>query len=160
VLNEGIDYLPSHWFIAGSRSCATPIYGSILIMDTEIAGVIKLEYQTLGGIWSLDLDHIAVILSDIIHNPRTTSWDEVIDKPISFPPIDHEWNLVDMVGASDIVNSLNNITAAVVQKQITGLGPHLADYNNPHKLTAAKLGCYTKAEVDAKIAQAIANLGI
>ena len=149
TLKPGIDYVPSHWFIAASRACAKPIYGSISIMDDTLAGALSLTYQTLGGIWSVSLTSIAEILSDTLHNPRTTSWDEVIDKPIAFPPIDHEWNLVDMVGASEVYESINGVRDAIIASQVSGLPAHVANKENPHQVTAAQVGAYSRAESDA-----------
>ena len=158
TLVEGLDYLPTHWFISASRACVSPIYGSILIMNSDLVGAISLEYQTVGGIWCLDTDKILLVLSDTMHNPRTTTWDEVIDKPIVFPVIDHEWNLSDMVGVSDVVTKLDEVRTTILNKQVTGLPAHILDHSNIHEVTAAQVGSYSKAEVDALIAQTISSL--
>lgn len=116
ILNEGVDYQLTHWFISGSRACAKPIYGSISILDLQLSGVITLTYQTVGGIWTQETSKLAEILADRLHNPRITAWDVVVDMPISFPPIDHEWDLVDMVGMSDVVTGLGAIETAIIEK--------------------------------------------
>ena len=113
ILTVGIDYYPTHWFISASRACASGIYGSITFLDLTLNGIVNLTYQTIGGNWTIDSSTIATILANVTSNPRTTSWEEVTNYPIVFPPTPHQWNLVDMVGASDIVNSINNIQAAL-----------------------------------------------
>lgn len=140
ILVKGVDWYESHEFISASRACANPIFGSISFLNTSLAGVVTLSYQTLGGIWVQDETRITQILADVLHNPRVTSWDEVIDMPYAFPPIDHEWNLVDMVGASDIVAQLQGIEDQLRASGQNGLANHLADVNNPHKVTASQVG--------------------
>lgn len=153
TLVNGVDYLCSHWFIAASRSVAKPVYGSISIVDSKLAGVVTMQYQTLGGIWSMNADNITTILSDKVHNPRVTSWDEVIDKPILFPVIDHEWDITDLFGVSKLVESINSVEQAIVNKVSTGLPIHISDYGNPHNVTAAQLNCYTKDEITLLLKQ-------
>lgn len=140
VLVEGIDFLFSHWFISASRACSRPIYGSISFLNTELAGTIVLEYQTLGGMWTLDETQIARILADKLHNPRITSWDSVSEMPAKFPVVDHEWDLVDMVGAKDLEKALNNIRDAILAAGGGDISSHLLDYNNPHRTTKTHVG--------------------
>lgn len=139
-LVEGVDYLPTHQFIAASRACASPIYGSISFINTSLAGVVKITYQTLGGIWAQDEAKIAEILADKLHNPRTTSWDVVTDQVVSFPVIDHEWDLDDMVGMTEVVGALTAIEDQLRQQGQQGLADHIADTNNPHATTKAQVG--------------------
>ena len=140
TLVEGQDYYCTHEFISASRACATPIAGSISFTNLDLTGVILLEYQTLGGIWTQDEAKIAEILADRLHNPRITAWDEVVDMPISFPPIDHEWDLVDMVGQAEVLEALQAIEDVLRQTGDAGLAQHLADLNNPHQTTKAQVG--------------------
>lgn len=139
-LTEGIDYYCTHQFHDASLACATPICGSISFLNWTLAGVVQLEYQTIGGIWNIDAAAIAQILADRLHNPRITTWEQVTDQPVSFPVIDHEWNLVDLVGMSQVVAALNTIEVALRQTGSTGLAAHLVDYTNPHKVNATQVG--------------------
>lgn len=113
TLVEGIDYYCTHWFIAASRGCSANIYGSVSFLDLSLAGVISWTYQTIGGVWTVDHVAIAQILADRLHNPRITAWDVVVDLPVSFPPIAHAWDVVDLVGASAIVTGLAGIESII-----------------------------------------------
>jgi len=139
LLVEGQDYYCTHEFISASRACSTPIAGSISFTNLNLVGVIIIDYQTLGGIWTQDEQKIAEILADRLHNPRITAWDEVVDMPISFPPIDHDWDLDDMVGQKEVLEALNAIEDVLRQTGDAGLANHLADFNNPHRVTAEQL---------------------
>lgn len=136
----GQDWLPTHEFIAASRACASPIAGSISFLNLMLAGQIWITYQTLGGIWTIDTNKISEILADRLHNPRITAWDVTVDMPVTFPVIDHPWDLVDMVGMSEVVASLNAIEDQLRQQGQAGLAAHLADTNNPHQVTKAQVG--------------------
>jgi hypothetical protein len=137
---EGRDYYLSHHFISASRACARPVYGSITFLDTDTAGVARITYQTVGGDWTLDEQTIAEILANNLNNPRTSSWEQIVEMPVMFPVIDHQWNLVDMVGASDLVESMDNVRDALLQTSDGGLPQHIADKNNPHEVSKAQVG--------------------
>ncbi|BDD79588.1 hypothetical protein [Burkholderia phage FLC9] len=140
TLVEGEDYYACFEFISASRACAKPIWGGVQFINPLLSGVIKLQYQTLGGIWTLDTTTISALLADRLANPRITAWEQVVDQPVMFPVIDHEWDLVDLVGASDIVAALGGIEDMLRQTGSTGLAAHLADFTNPHRVTATQVG--------------------
>ena len=176
-LVEGVDYYCTHQFIAASRACATPIFGSITFLDLQLIGVVTLTYQTIGGDWVIDDSAIAAILADRLHNPRITAWDVVTEYPATFPVIDHEWDLVDLVGASDVVTALNNInntllqrvtqiaqqastySAAEIDAKLAPILAHVASTSNPHQTTAAQVDSYNKAEATILINAAATSAG-
>lgn len=125
-LVEGIDFLFCFQFIAASRSCAKPIYGGISFLNLELAGVVTLVYQTVGGEWTLDPVKINEILSDTVRNPRVTSWEHVAQVPTLFPVVDHEWNLTDLVGMSDVVDKVDQVAQAIANKPVP---PPVVDYS-------------------------------
>lgn len=140
TLVEGVDYVPSHYFHDASLACARPIYGSIIFLDSQLTGAVRMAYQTLGGDWTLNSAKIVEILSNKLTNPRRVTWEQVADLPYAFPPIDHDWHLDDMVGMSEIVDVLEGIRDALIASGEGGLAAHLADFNNPHQTTKAQVG--------------------
>lgn len=140
-LVKGVDWYPTHKFMDASLACAKPISGSISFLNTSLEGIILLEqYQTVGGNWVLDSNKIALILADRLHNPRVTSWEQVVERPFDFPVIDHEWNLIDMVGMKDVVSSLLGIEEQLRMAGQGGLNAHIIDYSNPHKVDKTHVG--------------------
>lgn len=121
TLVEGIDYYFSHMFVGASRAIGKPVYGSITLLDMNITGVGTFVYQTLGGTWAANTTTINTVLSDILRNPRTTTWEMVANVPTVFPPVTHNWDLVDMVGETELVNAINLISAAIAAKSATNL---------------------------------------
>lgn len=136
----GVDWYGCFEFISASRACAKPIWGGVSILNTQLSGVLIMQYQTLGGVWAINEQQIAELLAYNLHDPRVTAWEQVIEQPIAFPVIDHEWDLVDLVGATDVVNALTAIQQAILAQNGGGLAQHLADFNNPHHTTNAQVG--------------------
>ena len=118
TLVEGIDYNFSFQFIAASRSCGKAAYGGVSFLDTTLAGVVTLSYQTVGGNWTIDPVQINLILSDVARNPRITSWETVASVPTLFPTVDHEWNLQDLVGMSDVVTKIEDVSLAIANRPV------------------------------------------
>lgn len=158
-LVPGVDYYPTHYFIGASRSCAKEIYGSITFLNLSLRGSVTLSYQTLGGEWTVDTAKIAELLADQLHNPRTTAWEQIMDVPTLFPVIDHDWNLVDMVGMKDVVAALNLTITAIANNGTSISEQHLNNFDNPHMVTAEQLGAATKADLEAEVRSQIQDLG-
>lgn len=157
---EGVDFYLGHHFLSASRATAKPIYGSINILDDTFIGTIIIDqYNTLGGDWTQDENKIAQIVADQLYNPRIVSWEYVVDVPYSFPVINHEYDIVDMVGMAQVVAELNLIAKSISDTGDSGLLVHLADKNNPHSVTKAQVGLgsvqnygiATKAQAEAGV---------
>lgn len=153
-LVKGVDFYLTHKFMDASLATMHPIYGSITFLRRDIVGTVILTYQTLGGVWTIDDQAILQILAETSRNPRETTWEQVVERPIDFPVVDHEWNLDDMVGAKEIVQGIAGIEAAILSGLDPGQGgmswaQHIQNYNNPHQTTAFQTGAYTIAQVNA-----------
>lgn len=140
TLVEGVDYALTHRFHDASLACGKPIYGSYTLNDHSMGGVIELEYQSLGGPWTLSDAKIIEILENNLTNPRTTTWEMIADPPHEFPVVDHPWELTDLVGASAVVEKLNAIEDAIRDSAAGANDLHVNDYNNPHQTTKAQVG--------------------
>jgi len=142
TLVEGVDFVLGYQFLGASRATAKPVYGAISIYDRVLTGVLEVTYSTLGGQWTINEEAAAELLANVMANPRITTWEQVVEQPATFPVIDHEWNLVDLVGASEVVDSLEGIRVAIAEGgSSTNVAiAHIADENNPHNTTKAQVG--------------------
>lgn len=136
----GVDYLHGHYFYAASRSIGQMVYGSIHIYNRTYQGTLSIRYQSIGGEWTLDEQGITELLANVILDPRITTWEQVTDVPSTFPPINHEWNIVDMVGMTQVVGKLEEIEQAILARDAATGSSHLTDYDNPHQTTKAQTG--------------------
>jgi hypothetical protein len=158
TLVSGKDYYPAYVFLSASRACAAPIAGGLVFLNNALVGALTLQYQTLGGNWTLDLNTLTEIVANATVNPIVVSWEEITDLPEIFPPIAHIWDVDDLVGADDIITAIDAITDAVLAGGQQGLAEHEANHNNPHVVTAAQVGAYTTTQSDANLAAAVSTL--
>lgn len=164
-LHIGIDFYMSHKFGEASLATMHPIYGSISFLRRDIVGTLIVNYQTLGGDWTIDEQKILEILANQTRNPRVTAWEQVANPPREFPVVNHPWNLDDMVGQKEILEILERFYLAFVASLDPNggggaLAAHLADLANPHQTTPAKIGAYTTQQVDQLLTHYLAANGI
>lgn len=145
MLQRGTDWAPGHKFVKASaelESIKGGVYASILFYDPRLAGQIEfVEYQTLGGTWTLDRNRILELMSNRIIDPRSVSYEVIANKPEVFPPIDHNHPIIDTIGYSELVNSNYDISAAIRERTEDWL-------QNPPILMDEY---YTKDQVDAML---------
>lgn len=140
TLTKGIDYYFANQFLDASRACAKPVFGAISFLDTDTSGILSISYNTMGGDWTLTTAEISRILAEEMRNPRITAWEQITNLPVRFPVVSHEWNLVDMVGASKVVESLDGIRNTILSINGGGLANHISNFLNPHKVTKSQVG--------------------
>lgn len=140
LLVEGKDYHCTHYFHAASHGVARRVYGSITMLDKTLIGVLEINYQTLGGDWVLDASADLTRLTNTLTNPRITTWEEVVDVPYQFPPIDHQWDLEDLKGVEAILPILESMTEAIRDSAGSSFALHIADKANPHSVTKDQVG--------------------
>lgn len=83
-LFPGVDYYLSHHFMDASLATMHEIYGSISFLRRDIVGTLIVDYNTLGGIWTLDAAQITEILANRVYNPRIRTWEQVTNRPVDF----------------------------------------------------------------------------
>ena len=110
------DYYPALPYIGASGSIGKMIYGAVSINTTLANGTIRFTYQTLGGDWCADRDYVLEALANKVYNPRTTVWDIITNKQQLFPPINHDQNLDYVYDSGEMINGLNEIADAILQR--------------------------------------------
>lgn len=140
-LTEGIDYYPALQYIGASRATGKPVYGAISFNNLTLNGEVEISYQTVGGEWTLDIPKLTEITANIIHNPRTTTWESITNPPDHFPPLAHAWQLDDMVGQQEILEALDGIEQAILAGDADAdLLNHISNFGNPHRVTKQQVG--------------------
>ena len=118
TLTYGVDFSFGYKFITASISCGKSIYGAIVLYDQELAGSIEVTYQTLGGEWEIT-EAIALDLeSTAVEDPRGTTWEEIVVPANEFPVVDVDYNLNDLIGEVDLIESIEGIASEVSASQI------------------------------------------
>ena len=140
ALVEGIDYNFGYHFAYASHTIGLPVYGAITFYDRTMEGQLRMEYQTIGDDWVLDDQKFSELLLNVAYNPRIANWEQVVELPREFPVVNHSFNIDDFVGMSEVVDELDAIEKAILQKNAGGLADHLIDKSNPHEVTKAQVG--------------------
>ena len=140
TLVEGIDYYPVLPYMAASRSIGQSIYGGLSIISTLAQGVVRLQYQTLGGSWTADPDYVYNQLLTSVYNNRTTWWDRLTNVQQIFPPMDHEHVADDIEGHQALLEKLDTIREAILNQPNTipellaKFLAHIEEEGNVHNL--------------------------
>lgn len=113
ALIEGTDYIFTHHFVEASQHLNAPIYGSIMFMNRAYVGDVYLNYQTIGGAFTLDDYGVVESLTRSLYNIRTVTWDQILGVPVAFPVVPHPHDVADLTGMAEVVTMLGNILTAL-----------------------------------------------
>lgn len=114
-LQEGIDYT-CEWPVlstADNTEGYTPLYGGIQFIDNAITGQFELQYQTIGGQYALDGVTIAQALANQANDPLTTTYEDIIGRPLKLPPLEHVHSIEDFVGFEDLCREIVLLKEAI-----------------------------------------------
>lgn len=141
-LAEGVDFYNVLPYMAAQRSIGRPIYGGMAMISSLPQGTIRIRYQTLGGTWCADADHVYARLLESVFNQRMTWWDTITNVQDLFPPTEHTNDLGDLTGIPEILAKLEAIRVALLTPRAPdpSLPAHLLASGNVHHLTLSDLG--------------------
>lgn len=143
ILTKGVDYQYGLSYNQATQQVLKPVYGAISILNSDYNGTFEIEYRTMGGEFTLDTQTITEILINLLTDPRTVSWDRIVDPPLVFPPIHHLQQIQDFVNFDDAVAAMNALGDKVLQAYelfYPAFTRHLEDRTNPHGVTKADIG--------------------
>jgi uncharacterized FlaG/YvyC family protein len=187
-LATGLNLNTSQWYPAQLYTQPTlqfgsPIYSLIMITDGTVSDNIALTYQAVGGPYSTSQQALVDYINNLDLDSRPVSWPAIINKPDGYTPSPHLQDVGTVYGFEYIVQSLDRLTYAIqvgdaayndsllayVDAQNTGLSnelaalqaqltAHINNISNPHQVTAAQVGAYTKSQSDSNLSSAVATL--
>ena len=153
-----MDTVPTGMF--GKEIC-----GIILIKDTAVSSKIEIDYQTVGGQYSLNSQAIVDMLNSAAFDNRPVNWGDIISKPDVFTAAAHFHDAGDIYGFEYVVTAIERLRSAIligdsashdeiyryidntftlVNQRITqveaNINAHKADLANPHQTTKAQVG--------------------
>lgn len=147
IIAPEVGWVGTHVFLDASHSTANRICGSFSLKNIN-TGVVSFDYRTVGGKWNISENQIIEIISNTLANPRTTTWEQVTGVPEIFPVIAHNWRIDDLVGAFELMESIDSIAETINQKYDEDEYLHALDTNNPHATTAQQTGAYSSQQID------------
>lgn len=178
LLVEDVDYYPAEFYPIPSQITGKQVCAIIIIKNETVGSTITAQYQAVGGEWSTSVQAIINQIERLNLDDRPVSWPAIINKPEEgYPAAHHLHDAGDIHGFEYVVHSLEKIRSAIllgdvashdeiyayidsidtalralIASQGNAITSHVNDRLNPHQVTAAQTGAYTKAETDTRIA--------
>lgn len=119
TLIQGQDYSPVLPYLGATTSIGKPVYGGIYMLGTINTGTVSIQYQTLGGVWAASSKSILKTMMQEMYNPRTAVYDDIVNLPTCFPPMNHTENIDNIYGMDKLVNYINNLSTIAASKPQT-----------------------------------------
>jgi len=117
TLTYGVDYVAAELHQEASLKYGKEICSVILIINPNVSSTGTVTYQTLGGSYLNDSYAIANLYESVINDTRPISWDNVYNKPTTFPLTLHRHLLEDVYGFEPVVDALERIKQAITLGQ-------------------------------------------
>jgi hypothetical protein len=160
-------YVATQLLVDMSLRTGLDICSVIVLTDTTLPPDLQVSvtYQVLGGPYSASVDAIQQLIDALDLGNQPVNWGDILGKPVLFPPAPHLHDLGDIYGFEYLVAALERIVQAIyigddaqltaiyayIDNQIAGLQSsiaansaaltaHLANYSNPHRVTATQVG--------------------
>lgn len=174
--NDGTQWYPSVLYPQPTKQFGMPVYAVIVISDPTVSQNILVDYQVVGAEYSYSQEAALTQIEALNLDDRPITWPNIVGTPDEFNPSAHFQNFDTLYGMEYLVNSVymlanailngnapaidqvlayvdqqnanQNDTTANIQASLTA---HLQDTGNPHRTTAAQVGAYTTAQVDAAL---------
>jgi hypothetical protein len=171
-LEPWVDFQPVHHFPEASKKTGRSCTCFIKILNESVVGDVFLEYQVIGGLYNYNSVTLENLLWAIINDERDVLWDNINNKPATYPPSYHIHDIfLDTYGWDDRIAFANWVADGVIlrgetlnyeafthkvdtvmaqikrlQAEINGeILTHSNETENPHNDTATALG-YTKLQ--------------
>lgn len=142
VLTENSGYTVGNLFNELSQQTYKGLFGTLVFTKLTAPIQVRLQYATLGGGFVLNDTEYANAVVNILANPRSLFWEQLVGLPETYPPIDH------IHAADDTLNYqgyLDAFTVALAQfhnqleTYLRTATDHIDAEGNVHSLTKADL---------------------
>jgi len=147
LLSRGIDYQLTELHQETSLKYGQEIISVILIINKNVSPEIRVNYNVLGGHFTNDSTAIANMYQAVINDNRPVQWENVLNKPLEYPPALHRHLLEDVYGFEAVVDAIERLRNAItlnnvplieayfdyIQSLLGGLRCEDVRYNLPNK---------------------------
>ena len=182
VLVAGQDYEFDNLYQMASEHAKAEVAAIIVITNTEVSNTISVDYQCIGGLYGYSTTAIMQQIEDLQLDNRKVEWGNIYNKPAVYPPAKHLHDIGDVYGFEYLVQAIQQLRHAImvgdegaheniyryIEKTVgstsdrvreleNALSRHIEDKDNPHEVTAGKIGVYTKKEIDDRFGKVIKN---
>lgn len=164
-LTPRVHYKAAQLFPEATYRTGQEICSTLVIDDLSVGTEFLLDYQTIGGEYTVSVDAIQRLIDTLSLDERPVRWGAILGKPEYFPPVPHLHDLGDLYGFEYIVAAIEGVRQAILLGDVfrdqeiydyidlqdtllrtqiinveSDINAHLADLNNPHQTTKAQVG--------------------
>lgn len=143
LLVRGIDYQCVELLQEATLRYGKEISLLVLILNQTVSSVVRLNYQTLGGLYQNNASGIVDMYNALIIDNRPVDWVNVLNKPLEFPPPLHNHLLQDVYGFESVVVALERVRNAIVLSDVPAF-EDLIDW-----VKRRSVAIVSEAEIDA-----------
>ncbi|WDS62255.1 virion structural protein [Pseudomonas phage D6] len=164
ALKPGIDYKTVYHYDDVSTLTGKEVMGFVVVTNPNVKSPVTVEYQALGGPFSISADELRELLNAIDETNFPFVWGDIIGKPTAYKPKDHLHKYWQLYGLETTVKEIDRIAAAwekgnsavmnenetyadeylatakaEIDKYQAAVNAHLRDFNNPHRVTTLQV---------------------
>lgn len=114
VLIPKVDYVATDLLQDPSLKFAAKISQIIVIKNATVSNNVEVKYQVLGGNYQNDSTALKHVWESYLNDARAVDWDDIENKPATFPPSEHIHLLSDVVGWGPMVVALERLRNAIM----------------------------------------------
>lgn len=113
-LIKGEQYKAVQLYQEATTKSGKEVTAIVLVTDPNVSPNIAIDYQVVGGEYTLSVIALRTMLEEINLDGRTIEWGDVLGKPLYFPPSPHLHDAGDIYGFEYLVEILDAVRAAII----------------------------------------------
>ena len=114
VLTQGVDYECLYLYADATQASGKPVTAVIHILNKSINADLLVDYQVVGGPYSSNAYALEELIALLEIDNRSVSWENIANKPLTFPPAPHLHAATDLYGLEWVVDAIHELTSAVL----------------------------------------------
>lgn len=134
ILQRNVHYQFGELYQDLSVKLGKEICGVVVIPEATVNNQVVINYQTVGGNYQRDLSNMINSYLDALNNAHGVDWNDLINKPLLYPPVLHAHALLDIYGFEAVVSALERVVHAITLSNVPAF-EYTMDYVNSRMST-------------------------
>lgn len=118
ILTKGTDYEVVEMLEDITLRLGKEVCNLILILNQSVSSAVRINYQVVGGLYQNSAAALINMYETVLQDSRPVAWENVLGKPLLFPPTTHLHNLEDVYGFEPIVGALERVRNAIILSDV------------------------------------------
>lgn len=118
LLVKGTDYEAVEMLEDITLRLGKEVCNLILILNQAVSAAVRINYQVVGGLYQNSAAALINMYETVLQDNRPVAWENILNKPLLFPPTTHLHNLQDVYGFEPMVGALERVRNAIVLSDV------------------------------------------